>query len=191
MKRALAVLLLLAACSGEQPADTTAATTTQPAKPAAPPPPTAQQVHDLIAASPEFSEYEFTNAGYTTPTSGAAMNQPQRAAAKELAAAGWLIVDESGDIALSEKSRSDKRFLLRPNGLIDIVPLAKKEMGNVTAVRQDADGSVTADFAWKWIANEIGTAFQTGVEHDRFATPQDGRATLMWNGSAWTILKLE
>ena len=188
MKRALAVLLLLAACSGgdEKPIEQGT-----PAKPAAPPPPSAQQARDLIGNSPDFGEYEFTNAGYTTPVSGAAMNEPQRAAAKELSAGGWITVDGSGDIALNDKSRSDKRFLLRSNGLLDIVPLAKKEMGDVTAVRQNPDGTVTVDFAWKWLANEVGAAFRTGLVADRFAAPQDGRATLMWDGTAWTILKIE
>lgn len=189
MKRALAVaLLLLAACSGSEKPIQQAA----PEKPAAPPPPSAQQARELVMSSTDFGEYEFTNAGYTTPVSGAAMNEPQRATAKELAAAGWLTLDGSGDIALSEKSRNDKRFLLRPNGLLDIVPLATKEFGDVTAVRQNpADGSVTVDFTWKWIPNEVGTAFRTGVVHDRYTTPQDGRATLMWDGAGWTILKME
>jgi hypothetical protein len=188
MKRALAVFFLMAAaCSGEKPIEQAAPA----AKPAAPPPPSAQQVRELIASSPDFGEYEFTNAGYTLPTSGAAMNEPQRAAAKELAAAGWLTLENTGDIALSDKSRSDKRFLLRSNGLLDIVPLAKKEMGDVTAVRPNEDGTVVADFTWKWIANEVGSAFQTGPVRDRFAAPQDGKATLMWDGSAWVILKFE
>ena len=189
MKRALILaLLLLAACSGsEQPIQQAA-----PEKPAAPPPPSAQQARELLMSSTDFGEYEFTNAGYTTPVSGVAMNDPQRVAAKELASAGWLVLDTNGDIALSEKSRSDKRFLLRPNGLLDIVPLATKEFGDVTAVRQNpADGSVSVDFTWKWIPNEVGRAFRTGLEHDRFATPQDGRATLMWDGGKWAILKME
>jgi hypothetical protein len=189
MKRALALaFLILAACGGgnEEPIQQT-----ETAKPAAPPPPSAQQARELLASSPDFGEYEFTNAGYTTPVSGAAMNEPQRAAAKELAAAGWLTLENTGDIALNEKSRNDRRFLLRENGLLDIVPLAKKEMGDVTSVRQNADGTVTVDFTWKWMANEVGSAFRTGLVHDRFATPQDGRATLMWDGSAWTILKIE
>ena len=190
MKRALAVLLvLLAACSGEKPATETV--TAAEAKPAAPPPPSAQQARELIATSPDFGEYEFTNAGYTLPTSGAAMNEPQRTAAKELAAAGWLTIEKTGDVALSDKSRNDKRFLLRENGLLDIVPLAKKEMGDVTAVRQNPDGTVVADFTWKWVANEVGSAFKTGLVHDRFASPQDGKATLMWDGSGWMILKFE
>ena len=186
MKRALALCLLLTACSGEQPAITQ--TVAEPAKPA---PPTAAQARELIANSADFGEYEFTNAGYTLPTSGAAMNDPQRASARELAADGWLKLEKNGDIALSDKSREDKRFLLRSNGLLDIVPLAKKEFGEVTAVRANPDNTVTVDFTWKWIANEVGQSFKTGLVHDRFAAQQDGKATLMWEGANWTILKFE
>ena len=52
-------------------------------------------------------------------------------------------MDTNGDISLTDKSRSDKRFLMRPNGLLDIVPLAKKEMGDVTAAADEA--AVTED----------------------------------------------
>jgi hypothetical protein len=186
MKRMLVTLFLAVACSNEKPIEETTAP-----KPAAPPPPTAQAARDLIASSAEFGEYEFTNAGYTTPVSGATMNEPARIAARELAADGWLSIDETGDIALTQKSRGDKRFLLRPNGLLDIVPLAKKEMGDVQSVQAAPDGTVTVDFTWRWIANEVGQSFKTGLVHDRFAASQDGRATLMWDGTSWVILKIE
>lgn len=193
MKRifAAALVVLCAACGGsdEKPiADQTATTATAPATP---PPPSPQQARELIANAAEFGEYEFTNASFTTPTSGKTMSEPVRQSVKELASAGWLAIDGNGDVALTEKSRNDKRFLLRPNGLLDIVPLAKKEMGDVTAVRANEDKSVTVDFTWRWIANEVGVAFKTGVVHDRFAAQQDGRATLMWDGSSWIILKIE
>ena len=187
MKRLLTAILLLCACSSDE----TPVADQQPAKPAAPPPPAAEQVRELIANSAELGEHEFTNAGFTTPVSGAAMSAPARQSVKELAAAGWLSVDENGDASLTEKSRSDKRFLLRTNGLLDIVPLAKKEMGAVTAVRANPDGTATADFTWKWIPNEVGSAFKTGIEHDRFAAPQDSRATLIWDGTSWGVLKIE
>lgn len=189
MKRILLILLFTAACTSEKPAiaDAEAA---KP-KPATPPPPTAAQARELIAGSADFGEYEFTNAGFTLPVSGAAMNEPARASARELTAAGWLAMDTNGDISLTDKSRSDKRFLLRPNGLLDIVPLARKEMGEVTSVRANEDGTVIADFTWRWIANEVGTAFRTGLVRDRFAAEQEGSATLMWDGAAWTTLKIE
>jgi len=190
MKRLLAVLLLFAAaCTSEKPAIADADATGT--KPAAHAPPSPEQARDLIANSADFGEYEFTNAGFTLPISGAAMNEPQRATAKELAAAGWLALDTNGDVALTVKSLPDKRFLLRPNGLLDVVPLAKKEMGSVTAVRPNDDGTVMVDFTWRWLPNEVGAAFTTGLVHDRFAAEQDGRATLMWDGTAWTIVKIE
>jgi hypothetical protein len=185
MKRAfLLALVLVAACgSEEKPAEQAAAPKTDP-------PPSAQQARDLIANSAEFGEYEFTHAGFTTPTSGA-MSEPVRQSVKELAAAGWLAMDGDGNVVLTDKSRNDKRFLLRPNGLLDIVPLAKKEMGDVTKVATNPDGTYVVDFTWRWIANEVGAAFQSGLIHDRYAAQQDGRATLMWDGTSWVILKIE
>lgn len=191
MKRLFTVaLLLLAACGGSDekpiadPSTSTAASRRRL-------PPSPQQARDLIANSAEFGEYEFTNASFTTPTSGATMSEPVRQSVKELAAAGWLALDPTGDVGLTDKARNDKRFLLRSNGLLDIVPLAKKELGNVTAVRGNPDNTITVDFTWRWITNEVGAAFKTGLVHDRFAAPQDGRATLMWDGTGWAILKIE
>lgn len=185
MKRAalVAALLVLACSKPEAPV--------APAKPAGPPPPTTQEVHDLVASSAEFGDFEFTNAGYTTPTSGAMMNEPAKITAKELADASWLELHSNGDIALAKKAQGDKRFLMRANGLLDIIPLAKKEMGTVTAVHPQPDGSVIADFTWRWIANEVGTSFKTGLVHDRFAAEQQAHVTLMWDGTNWTIVKIE
>lgn len=194
MKRICAVtlvLLVVAACGGSETPIADQSTATAPAAPAPPPPPSAQQARELIADSPELGEYEFTNAGFTTPVSGATMSEPVRQSVRELAAAGWLELDPTGDIALTERSRNDKRFLLRPNGLLDIVPLAKKEMGDVTAVRANPDGTATVDFTWRWIANEVGAAFKTGLVHDRFAAQQDGKATLIWDGTSWGVLNIE
>lgn len=185
MKRIALVFALLAACA--KPEAPVAPAATAPAHPA----PTAQEVHDLVASSADFGDFEFTNAGFTLPTSGAMMNEPAKISARELAAAGWLEIHTNGDVALAKKAEGDKRFLLRTNGLLDIVPLAKKEMGNVTAVHPQPDGSVIADFAWRWLPNEVGAAFKTGLVHDRFAAEQPARVTLMWDGTSWTILKIE
>jgi hypothetical protein len=179
-----ALLLLVLACSAEQPVTTTTAAATK-----APAPPTAAEARELIAKSPELSEHQFTNAGWTAPTNISLMSAPVRDEARDLAAAGWLSLE--GEIGLTEKSRGDKRFVLRPNGLLDVVPLAKKEMGDVTATRNNADGTVAADFSWKWIPNEVGSSFKKGPVHDRFAAPQKSTATLMWDGTSWMILKIE
>ena len=39
--------------------------------------------------------------------------------------------------------------------------------------------------------NEVGAAFKTGLIADRFSAGQDGRATLIWDGTNWVILKIE
>lgn len=186
----IAVLFLLTACGAEQPA-TTDTTTSGPAPQQAqrPPAPTPEQAATLIKGSTEFGEYEFTSAGWTAPVSGAAMSEPVRAEAKQLQAAGWLAFDGAGDIMLTEKARNDRRFLMRQNGILDVVPLASKEFGEVQAVR-DRDGEVTVDFTWRWRPNEVGRAFTSGATYDRYAAQQQATATLLWDGSKWTILKI-
>ena len=188
MKRLLTIcILLLAACSSDEKA---AAEQAAP-KAVSPPPPTTLEARELIAASPEFGEYEFTNAGFTTPVSGAMMSEPVRQSVRELAAAGWLAVDRAGDVTLTSKSRGDKRFLLRANGLLDIIPLAKKEIGEVRSVSAQPDGTLLVDFHWRWLPNEVGRVFETGPVHDRYAAEQDGRASLMWDGTNWIVLQIE
>ena len=185
MKRAFALLvLLLAACAKETPI------VEETKKPTTPPPASAAEAREMIAASAEFGDHEFTDAGFSLPVSGAAMSEPAKIAARELAAAGWLAIDGAGDLSLTGKSRSDKRFILRPNGLLDLVPLAKKEMGNVTAMRTNPDGTAEADFDWRWIPNDVGASFKTGVVHDRLAAPQQATATLIWDGTKWSVLSI-
>lgn len=187
MKRILATLLLLtAACAPEAPPPPA---TTQPAAP--PLLPSAAAARALIAESAELGEHKFTDAGWSVVVAGSAMNDASRQAAKDLAAAGWIAFDGAGDIQLTEKSRNDKRFILRPNGLLDIVPLAKKEMGDVEGVRPGPDNTALATFAWRWIPNEVGSSFKSGLLADRFTAPQRSTATLMWDGSAWVVLKIE
>lgn len=186
MKRSLIALLVLAACSSEQPKSDPAATQ-QPGTT----PPTTAQARAIVEKSGEFSQHEFTNAAISMPVTGATMNEPTRDMAKQLAARGWLEMDSSGDVMLSDKSRSDKRFILRENGLLDIVPLARKELGEVTIVRANADGSVNADFNWHWIPNEVGATFTAGPIHDRFAATHNATANLMWNGTEWTMISVE
>jgi hypothetical protein len=188
MKRTLLALALLAACTSEKPTTTTSGSA---ADNAAIKPPSAQQAREIIEKSSELAQHEFTNAAVSFPVAGSSMNEPTRNQAKQLAAAGWLELDGAGDIMLTDKSRSDKRFLLRENGLLDVVPLAKKEMGNVTAVRPNPDGTVNADFTWRWLPNEVGNAFTTGPVHDRFAAAHNATANLMWNGTEWTMITVE
>lgn len=186
MRRLAIALVLLAACSNE-PAPPTTTAAEQPKTP----PPSVEQARALIEKSPDLGEHQFTNAGLSMPVSGAVMSEPLRQQARELAAAGWLEFDGAGDIMLTDKSRQDKRFLLRENGLLDVVPLAKKELGTVTAVRMNPDGTAVADFNWKWVPNEVGASLKTGLTADRFAATQESSATFIWDGTSWSVLKID
>lgn len=188
MKRLMPLLVLLAACAGE-PAPP--ATPAADARPKTPPPPAAAEVRALIENAPELGEYQFTNAAVSIPVAASHMSEPVRAMARELAAAKWIALDGAGDVMLTERARNDKRFLLRDNGILDIVPLAKKEMGDVSVVTQNADGTVAADFTWRWIPNEIGSVFTSGPVHDRFAEAHEARATLIWDGTSWSVMSIE
>ncbi len=145
---------------------------------------------DLIANSSDFSEYQFTNAAYTLPMKRSAMNEPARSAARELAAGKWIRFN-GDDVELTPKAAGDKRFLVRPNGYVDIVPIAKKDFGSVTAVRLNQDGTVSADFDWRWIPNEVGQAFRSGLVRERFDATQHATAKLMWDGKSWTVLRID
>jgi hypothetical protein len=180
---ALVCALLAAACPHpEAPAPKPAAAAPKPA----PAPPTADEAKQLLAGSPEFSEYEFTNAATTLPLQKSAMNEPARKAVADLAAAGWLHLDGSGAVVFSDKAKHDPRVLVRPNGFVDLVPLAKKELTAVTAVRGPA-----VDFDWRWIPNDLGASLKSGPVHDRYAAAQHATATLVHDGAAWTVLRIE
>ncbi|HEY0141603.1 MAG TPA: hypothetical protein VGF48_11960 [Thermoanaerobaculia bacterium] len=187
MKRlAFALALLVVACGGETPQQTATTVTTPP--PAAPGPPTADQAREIIAKAAEFGDFEFTNAGYSIPLQRSMMNEPQREAVQELVKAKWLKF-EGDTLALAAKAEGDKRFLMRPNGTLDIVPLAKKEMGTVSSVDAGPEGPV-ATFTWKWLPNDVGQSFTKGPLAERFAGEQSGKATLLWDGSGWTVLRI-
>jgi hypothetical protein len=188
MKRFLIALVVigLACHGGEKPITTS----TAPAKPKSPPPPSAAAAKDIIANSSDFSEYQFTNAAYTLPMKKSAMNEPALKAAQELASAKWIRF--SGDaVLLMEKASSDRRFLVRPNGYVDLVPIAKKDFAVVTSVRPNRDGTVSAEFEWRWIPNDVGQSFRSGLVKERFATTQHATAKLMWDGKAWTVLRID
>jgi hypothetical protein len=177
----LLALALLASCSKPAPPAAPAA----PAKAAAPVPPTTDEAKTLIANSAEFSEYEFTNAAATLPLQKSAMNAPAQQLAADLKSAGWIRFDGAGNVLLTEKAKKDPRILVRPNGFVDLVPLARKELTNVTAVR-----GTDVDFDWRWIPNELGAAIQSGAVHDRYAAPQRATATLLHDGTSWSVLRI-
>ena len=182
------VLLSLVACgpSAETSTSSTAATASssqpQKAKLAAPKDDEAKR---LIADSPEFSDYQFTNAAYTLPMKKSAMNAPALAAAKALAKSGWIAF-HGDEVTLTEKAKSDRRVLPRPNGTVDFVPLAKKDVAAVTKVSSLPDGNVAVEFTWTWTPNEIGRA----AFAERYAGTQRATATLLSDGSSWSVLRI-
>jgi hypothetical protein len=188
MKHALLLLLLVAACRPpEQPAPVRASSAGAPSAQTIAPP-SLVEAQRIIATSPEFSDYEFTSAAVTLPMKGA-MPPYLADEAKQLVAAGWL--RRGGErLELTAKAKGDKRFLLRPNDTLDVVPLASKELTGATSTKPNTDGTLSVDFTWKWIPNEVGAAFTHGPIHDRYAAPQKATARLMWDGSAWTVLRI-
>ena len=172
MKRLLILALLLICCTKESHRGTEKSTGEAPVAP-----PGNAAAQELIANSPEFGDYQFTHAAFTF-----AQKTPLNDGAKKLAAAKWIRA-EGDQVVLSEKAKSDKRFLVRQNGFVDVVPLAKKEMIGVTSVKQQPDGLVLAEFSWKWMPNEIGSVLGQPSNGDQKAT-----AKLMWDGTAWTVL---
>ena len=154
-------------------------------------PPTPEEAFGIIAQSPEFSDYEFTFASLSLPMTEATSNERTRQAALDLAAAGWIELDAAGSVRIGEKVASDKRFLVRPNGFLDIVPLAKKELVEVSSVGTTENGDVVAIITWKWTPNEVGASFTSGPIHERFKAQQAARATLMRSGETWSVLLIE
>ena len=180
----LAIGLLCGACGGKPAQPATAST---PATVKAPPLPTNAEAATIIEGSSDFGEFEFTNAAVTVPLKTSQMNDPQRENAELLAKAGWLSL-HGGEVVLT-KGKGDPRFLVRPNGFLDVVPIAKKKMGSVTAVRRSSDGC-TADFTWNWVPTEVGAAFTSGSVHAMFDAPHRATATLIRSGGSWTILRI-
>jgi hypothetical protein len=178
------LLLLMMGCGGERVAQR-AETSTGGIARAPLAAPTAEEAKTLIANSAEFSEYQFTNAAYTLPLQRSAMNAPAREIAAKLRKARWISIDGSGRVVLTQKAEDDKRFLVRANGVVDIVPLARKELQDVVAVRTNAEGQPVVDFRWVWVPNEIGTLFDP-----RYSGEQHATATLYRLGDQWGVFRI-
>ena len=188
--KVMAVLLgLMVVACGERPAAPTQNAGGPKPAPAPAAPPTLEEARALLAGSAEFSEYQFTNAAYTLPLSRQAMNAPALEVANQLKAQKWIGFDGDGNVVLTQKATADRRFLVRPNGVVDIVPLARKELLGVDGVVPGAEPAV--DFRWKWVPNEIGSAVKTGTLAERYRGEKRARATLLRSGQAWTVLKIE
>lgn len=187
MKLFLATLLLFVVACGQEtapPAEQSPTTADEVARAPLPSPPSAEEAAQLIAGSPEFSDYQFTRAAFTLPVKEEAMTPEVRTVSKALAKNGWIGIDGDGNVVFTGKAKADKRFLLRQNGFIDIVPMAKKEFIGVSAVHVNPEGQPLVDFRWKWVPNEIGALT------DRYSGEHLAMATLLRDGSQWSVLRI-
>ncbi|HUO84956.1 MAG TPA: hypothetical protein VM534_07580 [Thermoanaerobaculia bacterium] len=182
-------LLLLSAVTGCQPE---ADPTPVPAAPdsAAPPLPTVEQARTLIANDPQFGEFDFTWAAISLPLSVDRMHQEAGAHAESLRSAGWIQF-EDGEIVLTEKALEDRRFIVRPNGFLEIVPLARKELLEIIEVRETEGENAVVELSWRWETNEIGQLLREGAAAQRFAATHRAKATLMPGAGGWQVLILE
>lgn len=180
-------MTLTLGCSREQASPAPAAAA--PQKPAAPLP-TSAQAKTIIEGSPEFPDFQFTYASWSVPLKKEALNPATKKTVEELRSGGWLGFDGDGNVVLSQKARNDKRFLVRSNDTLDVVPLAKKELLAVTSVAPKGDQS-TADFDWKWVPNEVGALLKSGLVAQQYAATHHARATLMFADGKWSVLLIE
>ncbi|HUP65423.1 MAG TPA: hypothetical protein VM557_09095 [Thermoanaerobaculia bacterium] len=179
----------LVACSAENETTTTAAESETAVERARPAPPSSDQARALIADSAAFGDFEFsTGSSFSLPLDTTQFNEPARAGARDLEKGGWIRI-QSGSVVLA-KGEGDPRFLVRPNGFLDVVPLAKKELLEVEAVRP-TDQGVEVDFTWRWIPNEVGASFTSGGVKERFDATHAATAKLQDFGAEWDVLLVE
>jgi len=193
MKRNATILLTLSffltACGGSETPSAPPTVETKQATLVAPPSP--ETAAETIANAPEFSEYKFTRAAYSLPMPGSMLKGPALEAAQDLEKTGWILLDPAGNIVIAGKSVNDKRFIVRDNGSLDIVPLARKEFVSVEATGHDDEGDVTIDFTWRWVPNEVAQAFERGRIATRFEGEQRARATIYpAKDGSWKIMRI-
>lgn len=181
-------LVFVTSCGSEAPS-TPPAVETKETKVVAPPSP--EIAAETIANAPEFSEYKFTRAAYSLPMQGSRLKGPALEAAEDLEKAGWILLDPAGNIVIAGKSVGDKRFIVRDNGSLDIVPLARKEFVTIDAIGHDDEGDVTIDFTWHWVPNEVAEAFVRGGIGTRYEGEQKARATIYpAKDGGWKVLRI-
>ncbi|MHB0969750.1 MAG: hypothetical protein ACYC7A_16190 [Thermoanaerobaculia bacterium] len=186
--------LILAGCGGASESPGPATETAAAPASAAPPSvalPSAADAAKIIGDSAEWSDYQFTYSSWSFQLGTPIAHPTTRQLAEDLATAGWLRVTPDGMIELTAKAKSDKRFLVRSNNSLDIVPMAKKELVGVTSVDANSDGTARADVRWKWVANEVGSSFRSGFIKERYDAPQVAIATLEPAESGWKVRSVE
>lgn len=154
-------------------------------------PPTEAEAMQIVGDSAEWSDYQFTYSSWSFQLGTPIAHPTTRQLVDDLVAAGWLRVTKAGMIELTEKAKTDKRFLVRATNSLDIVPMAKKELVGVTSVTLEPDGVVRAEVRWKWVANDVGASFRSGFIKERYDAPQVAVATLENANGAWRVRKVE
>ncbi|MEO8216914.1 MAG: hypothetical protein ABI718_07520 [Acidobacteriota bacterium] len=188
-----AVLLLFTmfpfACNApEAVTESTATVTASPAP--APSPPSSDQARTIIADSAEWSDFQSPYSAWSLPTSKSMLGGAALQGARDLEKAGWISL-RSGDAVLTEKARGDRRFLERPNGSIDIVPLAKKEITTADTIRPGPEHQLLVDVQWQWIPNDVGQAFRSGAIRDRLTGTYQATVTLQpAERGGWEVLRI-
>jgi hypothetical protein len=152
--------------------------------------PTPTEARAIIESSAEFPDFQFTYASWSVPLRKDAQNEATKKTVNELRAGAWLGYDGDGNVILADKARNDKRFLVRPNGTLDVVPLAKKHLVSVTSIEPKGEEAV-ATFVWLWEPNEIGALLKSGLLPMQYAAPHRARATLMQSDGKWIVQLIE
>lgn len=184
---ALLVPLLFLGCAAEEPP---AGAPSESATAPIPPPPTVDEARTLIAESQAFGDYQFsTGASFSIPMDSTRFNEPARTGARDLEKGGWIRV-RGGRVELTPKAAGDKRFLVRPNDFLDIVPLARKELLEIQQIRATPEGAAV-ELTWRWIPNEVGESFTEGVVKERFEATHAATASLQDLGSGWEVMLIE
>ncbi len=81
---------------------------------------------------------------------------------------------------------------MRPNGFVDIVPIAKKELTEVSSINPQPDGNLKANLCWQWIPNEVGSAFKSGLVRERIEAMHCAIADLQPAADGgWEVLLVE
>lgn len=182
------LLAFLVACGGEKTETTQPAAGSQAsASKSSLPPPTPTEAKDIIANSAEWSDFMFTSGTWTIPTSTAGMHEKTKAMTDQLVDAGWIRYEQS-EVILTDKGFNDKRFVMRPNNVIDIMPLATKSILDVTKIEPGDEPKV--HFTWRWKPNEIGASLESGMFADRFAKTFKATATLYRVKDKWSVFSV-
>jgi hypothetical protein len=179
------LIAFLSGCGGEKAAPS------QPPAAASTAMPSPTEAKQIIETSPEWSDFQFTYASWSLPLKAASMTDAHRKTAQELRDGGWVSLDGEGNVVLTAKAKGNKRFLVRPNATLDIVPLAKKELTAVSAVTPKSDGNASANVEWRWIPNEIGSSIKSGLLRQQYDADHHAVATLMPVDGKWTVLLIE